>query len=90
MGMYGLIIVEPLSEDYYNTVDVEIPIILDDILMNDTNSNSSIYPFRDDLEIFSLMGRYGNTMFTNGQFDYKLSIDKNDIVRFFIVNTANA
>ncbi|MGD1834086.1 MAG: multicopper oxidase family protein, partial [Nitrososphaeraceae archaeon] len=87
LGLYGLIIVEPLSPTYYNDVDLEIPLILDDILLN---NNSSIYPFEDDLETFSLMGRYGNTMFINGQLDYSLDINKNSIVRFFIVNTANA
>ena len=88
LGLYGLIIVEPLSKNYYNDVDVEIPLILDDILLN--NNKSSIYLFEDDTETFSLMGRYGNTMFTNGQLEYSLDINKNSIVRFFIVNAANA
>ena len=86
--MYGIIIVEPLSKNYYNDVDMEIPLILDDILLN--NNKSSIHLFEDDIETFSLMGRYGNTIFTNGQFEYSLDINKNSIVRFFIVNAANA
>ena len=88
LGLYGIIIVEPLSKNYYNKVDLEIPLILDDILLN--NNTSSVYLFEDDIETFSLMGRYGNAMFTNGQLEYSLDINKNSIVRFFIVNVANA
>lgn len=86
LGLYGVILVEPKSKDYYNPVDVEVPLALDDILL----ANGSIYPYNNDQETFALMGRYGNVPLLNGQTDYELNVNKGQIVRFFLVDTANA
>jgi hypothetical protein len=85
MGVYGVILVKPKSNEYYNSVDVEVPLTLDDILM----TNGSVYPYNDH-ETFALMGRYGNVTFVNGKTDYNLDLNKGQIVRFFLVYTANA
>jgi suppressor of ftsI len=86
MGVYGVILVKPKSNEYYNPVDVEVPLTLDDILM----TNGSVYPYNNDHETFALMGRYGNITFVNGKTDYNLDLNKGQIVRFFLVDTANA
>lgn len=86
LGMYGVILVEPTSKTYYNPVDVEVPLALDDILM----ANGSVYPYNYDHETFALMGRYGNVMLLNGQTDYQFVVNKGQVVRFFLVDTANA
>jgi len=36
------------------------------------------------------MGRFGNLMLVNGLPDYKLTINKGDVIRFYITNAANA
>jgi len=71
--------------DYYNTVNTEIPIILDDILIE----NGDVAPFFDGDVTHSLMGRFGNIMLTNGDENYNLEVKKGDVVRFYITNAAN-
>lgn len=87
LGMYGVILVEPTSKNYFNPVDLEVPLTIDDILMM---ANGSIYPFNNNYETFSLMGRYGNVMLLNGKSDYNLDVDRGQIVRFYLADTANA
>lgn len=64
---------------------MEVPLTLDDILM----ANGSVYPYNNNYENFSLMGRYGNVMLLNGQTDYHLDVNRGQSVRFFLVDTAN-
>lgn len=85
LGIYGVILVEPKSKDYYNPVDVEVPLTLDDILM----ANGNVYPYNKDHETFALMGRYGNVMLLNGQTNYQLNMNADQTVRFYLVDTAN-
>ncbi len=35
------------------------------------------------------MGRFGNTMLINGESDYVLEVPQNEIVKFYLTNTAN-
>lgn len=86
LGMYGIILVEPKTKNYYNPVDIEAPLTLADILM----VNGSIYPYNNNHENFALMGRYGNVMLVNGQTNYHLNVDKGQSVRFFLADTSNA
>lgn len=85
LGMYGLIQVEPTNLSYYNKVDLEETIILDDILLSETD----VYPYYKNATNFALMGRYGNQMLVNGKTNYSLSVNKGQIVRFFVLNSAN-
>ncbi|MDP9288686.1 MAG: multicopper oxidase family protein [Thermoproteota archaeon] len=86
LGMYGIILVEPKTKNYYNPVNVEVPLTLADILM----VNGSIYPYNNDHETFALMGRYGNVMLLNGQTNYQLDVNKGQAVRFFLADNSNA
>ena len=86
LGIYGSILVEPNSSNYYNPVDVEVPLTLADILM----VNGTTYPYNADHENFALMGQYGNVMLLNGQTTYHLALSKNQVARFFIADTSNA
>lgn len=36
------------------------------------------------------MGRFGNVMLTNGATDYRLDVDRGEVVRFYVTNVANA
>lgn len=84
LGLYGLMIVK--EEGYFTDVNKEVPIILDDILLD---SNKKIIPYGKEYANFALMGRFGNTMLINGVTDYKLKVNKGDLVRFYVGNVAN-
>jgi len=85
MGLYGNMLVDPKQADYYNPVNKEIPIILDDILIE----NGDVAPFFDGAVTHALMGRFGNIMLVNGDDNYDLTLNKGNVVRFYITNVAN-
>ncbi|MBK6770419.1 MAG: multicopper oxidase family protein [Ardenticatenales bacterium] len=84
-GMYGIIVVTPTDPDYFNPVDREEVIVLDDLLIED----GRLVPFGGPEASFTVMGRFGNTMLVNGRDDYRLDVRQGEVVRFFVVNTAN-
>jgi len=84
LGLYGSILVEPTSFDY-NLVDQEIPLILDDIKIE----NGDVDVFSKDYTNYALMGRFGNTMFVNGETEYILDVKEGEIVRFYLANPAS-
>ena len=85
LGLYGVIIVEPNETDYFDPIDLEEIIVLDDILMKD----ASVYPFPNEVTDFALMGRFGNVILINGKTDYQLTVKKGEKVRFYFLNAAN-
>jgi len=85
LGLYGGILVEPKQEDYYNKVNREKVIFLDDIKMS--NAPPLFY---NDLVDHALMGRFGNIMLTNGKTDYELKVKNGETARLFFANAANA
>ena len=86
LGLYGNLLVEPLDESYYNPVNKEEVIILDDILLDDRG----LIAWGEDAATHALMGRFGNVMLVNGAPDYSLEVRKGDVVRFYITNVANS
>ena len=86
LGLYGNLLVDPPSADYYSPVNVEEALILDDLLMDDLGP----IPWGDRAPTHALMGRFGNVMLTNGVTDYELSVAKGSVVRFYLTNVANA
>ena len=85
LGLYGNFFVVPNQPDYWNPVNREIPLFLDDILIENGNINLS----KQDAD-HTLMGRYGNVLLVNGETDYMLSAMKGEVTRFYITNSANA
>ncbi|MEK6983324.1 MAG: multicopper oxidase family protein [Nanoarchaeota archaeon] len=85
LGLYGNIFVEPKDENYFNKVDKETAFFLDDIKMN----GKDIEPFSNAFATFTMMGRFGNKMLLNGETNYKLSVKKGEIVRFYLTDSAN-
>lgn len=86
LGLYGGILVEPEQEGYYNDVDTEEVLLLDDIAL----SEEGIVSFYEDLVTHALMGRFGNVMLVNGEESYERTVTQGDAVRFFFANVANA
>jgi len=85
LGLYGNMLVDSKYDDYYNSVNKEIPIILDDILI-ETNGT---FPFYEDFGIFGMGGRWGNIMLINGDDNYNLEVSTGEVIRFYITNVAN-
>lgn len=86
LGLYGNLLVEPLDDSYYNPVNREEVIILDDILVDD----QGLIAWGEDAATHALMGRFGNVMLVNGSPDYSLEVNKGDVVRFYVTNVANS
>jgi suppressor of ftsI len=85
-GLAGNMLVTPIDENYFNKVNREEMLILDDILIED----GEIIPYGKDHANFAIMGRYGNVMLLNGEPFYELNVNKGEVVRFYVTNVANA
>ena len=84
LGLYGNYLVTPSDKGYWSAVNREIPLFLDDILIENREINLS-----KTATDHALMGRYGNIMLVNGETDYNLKVKKGELVRFYITNAAN-
>lgn len=84
MGLYGLFIVEPKDSNYWPKVDREVPLVLDDMYITSKGIN---FPEEADRV---LMGRYGNVFLINGQESAKFKARQGEVVRFLVLNAANA
>lgn len=84
LGLYGNYLVVATDEKYWNEVNREIPLILDDILIENRKINLS----KKEADR-TLMGRYGNVMLVNGETDYKLTATQGEVIRFYLTNAAN-
>lgn len=84
LGLYGNYLVVASNPDYWSSVNREIPLVLDDILIENGKINLS-----EKEADHALMGRFGNVMLVNGETDYSLSAQKGEVIRFYITNVAN-
>ncbi|MGE3616110.1 MAG: multicopper oxidase family protein [Gemmatimonadales bacterium] len=85
LGLYGNMIVESPDPNYYNPVNDEQVLMLDDLLVDD----EGILPYGKERGNYSIMGRFGNLFLVNGEPDYHLEARKGDVVRFLLTNVAN-
>src|SRR2546430_5705194 len=85
MGLYGPIIVVPSEEAYWSPVNRELTLTLDDILLEE----GQIAPFSRTLSDHTAMGRFGNAMLVNAETSPQLSLSQGEVVRLYLVNTAN-
>jgi len=85
MGLYGTIVVDPADPEYWPAVNREVVVTLDDVLIEDGH----IATFSHAGPTHVAMGRFGNVMLTSGETDLQLRAGAGEVVRFFLVNTAN-
>lgn len=85
MGLYGNYLVVPAEPDYWASVDREIALFLDDLLL--TGGKIALDQEKVD---HALMGRFGNVMLINGESDYRLAARQGEVVRIYLTNAANA
>ena len=84
LGLYGNYIVASNDPQYWSPVNEELPLMVDDILIE----NGKVAPFGPVAD-HALMGRFGNVMLVNGSDHYSLSVKEGEVVRFYITNVAN-
>lgn len=86
-GLYGNMLVQPARSDYYSPVNREVPLVLDDLLLDERG----LIPWGGDdgAPSHALMGRFGNTFLTNGVTDWSMEVPSGSVVRYYITNVAN-
>lgn len=84
-GLYGNIIVVPTDPDYWPPAHREMTLTLDDVLVVD----GRIAPFSRSVSNYTAMGRFGNVLLANGEVDVSFTAKHNEVVRFFLTDTAN-
>ena len=85
MGLYGTIVVEPSDPSYWPAVDRQLTITLDDLLVED----GRVAPFRRSGPNYAAMGRFGNVMLINGETTFADRATVGEVIRLYLVNTAN-
>jgi FtsP/CotA-like multicopper oxidase with cupredoxin domain len=85
MGLYGGVIVDPATPDYWPPCHRDMLITLDDILIED----GAVAAFDRTEPSYAAMGRFGNVMLVNGSDQLAMTAAPGEVVRFYLVNTAN-
>lgn len=85
LGLYGNYWVVPSDPNYWSSVNREIPLFLDDILIE----SGKIAVFNKAFADHTLMGRFGNTLLVNGETEYTLNAKQGEVIRFYLTNAAN-
>lgn len=83
-GLYGNYWVIPQDQNFWASVNEEIPLMLNDLLILDDKTDVF-----DPTVDYALMGKFGNTMLVNGSTDYRKTFKQGEVVRFYITNAAN-
>ena len=86
LGLYGNILVRPGDPAYYSPVNREEILILDDFLMDAAGP----FPYGKEAPTHALMGRFGNVFLVNGEPEYRMTVRKGEVVRFYLTNVSNA
>jgi FtsP/CotA-like multicopper oxidase with cupredoxin domain len=85
LGLYGNCLVEPADPDYWPPVHRDLPLTLDDILLED----GKVAPFSRSETTYVAMGRFGEVLLVNGETDLSLDAQLGEVVRLYLTNTAN-
>jgi len=85
LGLAGNFLVTPRNADFYNPVNAEQTLILDDILIE----NGKIAPISAEFANYILMGRFGNTMLVNGETNFEMRAKTGEVKRLYLTNVSN-
>jgi FtsP/CotA-like multicopper oxidase with cupredoxin domain len=86
LGLYGNVLVRDTSE-IYGPANREEVLILDDLLVSD--SGRAMIPLGKESPTHALMGRFGNVFLVNGEPGYHLTVQRGEVVRFYLTNASN-
>jgi FtsP/CotA-like multicopper oxidase with cupredoxin domain len=85
LGLYGNCLVAPADPDYWPPANRDVPLTLDDILLED----GKVAPFSRSETTYVAMGRFGEVLLVNGETDLSLDAQLGEVVRLYFTNTAN-
>ena len=85
LGLYGNLQVEAADPEYFGPANREQVLMLDDLLVD----AAGLAPFGRDRATHAMMGRFGNLLLVNGEPDYRLTVDRGEVIRFFLTNVSN-
>ena len=85
MGLYGNVLVEPADPDYWPPANRELPLTLDDLLVED----GAVGPFSRSETTHVAMGRFGEVLLAGGETDLSFDVTLGEVVRLYLTNTAN-
>lgn len=85
LGLYGNMVVRSPHPGYFNPVNREEVLMLDDLLLDE----GELVPYGKQSANYMLMGRFGNVFLVNGEPDLTLSADRGEVIRFFLTNVSN-
>ena len=85
LGLYGNLQVEAADPAYFGPANREQVLMLDDLLVGETG----LVPFGRERATHALMGRFGNLLLVNGEPDYRLTVARGEVVRFYLTNVSN-
>ena len=85
LGLYGNLLVEHPEPDYWGPANREEVVVLDDFLLADDGP----FPFGLEGATHAWMGRFGNVFLVNGEPEYRLAVDRGEVVRFYFTNVSN-
>ncbi|HEU4945924.1 MAG TPA: multicopper oxidase family protein [Kribbella sp.] len=85
VGLYGQIIVEPTDPDCWSPVNREMPLTLDDVLLEDGRMPA----FHRSGPTHTMMGRFGTVLLVGGETDPAFDVNTGEVVRLYLTNTAN-
>ena len=85
LGLYGNLRVDAADPDYFGPANREQVLMLDDLLVGERG----LVPFGREAATHALMGRFGNLLLVNGGPEYRLTVARGEVVRFFLTNVSN-
>lgn len=86
LGLAAALLVDSRDSAYYAPANQEQVLVLSDLLIN----ADTLIPFGREAPDFALMGRTGNVLLVNGEPDYRLSVRRGEVVRFFLINASSS
>ena len=86
LGLYGNIIVVPAEPEYWPPANRELPLTLDDVLLDE---EGKIAPFSHHETTYVAMGRFGDVLLIGGETDLALRARLGEVMRFYFTDTAN-
>ena len=85
LGLYGNIVVAPTDPDYWPPADIEVPLTLDDVLLED--GRMATFSVSETTHV--AMGRFGNVMLVSGEPELSMTARRGEVLRLLLTNTAN-
>jgi FtsP/CotA-like multicopper oxidase with cupredoxin domain len=86
LGLVGNMLVAPRAAGYWNRVDDERVLLLDDLLV----AGDGVFPYGAEAPTHALMGRFGNLFLVNGEPGYRMRVERGRTIRFYLTNAASA